>query len=316
MDTPIVTILVPTCNNAETLGRCLQSAIDQDYGNLQLAVMDNHSSDDTYDLILAFEKRYRERVYTGRTCTRVSENELRQRGYLITSPRTQYLHFLQPDHTLAPSFISRAVACFESDENIGCVLAQADVLHPDGTTTATAPLFPQDCVLPGDAMMEFFMTLGLDLPVAGVYRKEVLLLAKREGLIFNRFPEWLPLVMASSSSAFGYLHDPLAHHGDAKAIQGTNYIPSLEACFEHYLFLQSFCTIAARLQREAIGRQFPAALRRLSLDCVRSAQVLGARGEAQGGRSYLSLAQAFLPEIAETQACREAAAILHGCPAE
>jgi hypothetical protein len=300
MEKPIVTIMIPTYNHQGTLGRCLQSAVDQDYENVRIAAMDNKSDDGSYDVILDFEKRYRDRVYTGRLFSQVSQWDHWGRCFSITNPRTRYIYHLQPTHVLAPSFISRAIERFESNENLGCVLVQADVLHPTGQATDAPPLFPEGCTIPGDVMMESLMRSGLDIPAEPVYRRETYLLAHHEGLIFNRFPRWLPLLMASSISDFGYIREPLARQGDPKSVQGRSHVPSLEAFFEHYLFLQSFCTIAARLKREAIGRQFPAALRHLSLDCVRCARVLLEQDSAPAAKTYLSLSQAFLPEIAET----------------
>ena len=51
---PLVSVIVPTYNHAHYLGRALQSVIDQDYLNWELIVVDNHSSDNTDEVIKKF----------------------------------------------------------------------------------------------------------------------------------------------------------------------------------------------------------------------------------------------------------------------
>lgn len=48
---PIVSIVVPTRNSADTLALCLDSVAGQSYGSIELIVVDNHSIDMT--LLLA-----------------------------------------------------------------------------------------------------------------------------------------------------------------------------------------------------------------------------------------------------------------------
>jgi len=50
IDNPLVSILIPTFNSAKTIRDCLESAQKQTYTNLELIVIDNHSSDGTRDI--------------------------------------------------------------------------------------------------------------------------------------------------------------------------------------------------------------------------------------------------------------------------
>jgi len=51
-DTPLVSVLVPARNEERALERCLRSLLSQDYGNFEVLVLDDHSSDDTEAIIL------------------------------------------------------------------------------------------------------------------------------------------------------------------------------------------------------------------------------------------------------------------------
>jgi glycosyltransferase involved in cell wall biosynthesis len=45
---PLITVVVPTKNSSRTIGSCLTSIADQTYKNLEIVVVDNFSTDDTW----------------------------------------------------------------------------------------------------------------------------------------------------------------------------------------------------------------------------------------------------------------------------
>ena len=51
---PLVSVIIPTYNHARYLGRALQSVLDQTYVNWQVIVIDNHSTDNTDELVASF----------------------------------------------------------------------------------------------------------------------------------------------------------------------------------------------------------------------------------------------------------------------
>jgi glycosyltransferase involved in cell wall biosynthesis len=51
---PLVSVVIPTYNHAGYLGRALQSVLDQTYTNWEAIVIDNHSTDNTDEVIARF----------------------------------------------------------------------------------------------------------------------------------------------------------------------------------------------------------------------------------------------------------------------
>jgi chlorobactene glucosyltransferase len=59
---PLVSVLIPARNEAGRIGPCLSSLIDQDYSNIEILVLDDHSEDETAEIA----KRFRDvRLFTG-----------------------------------------------------------------------------------------------------------------------------------------------------------------------------------------------------------------------------------------------------------
>ena len=51
---PLVSVIIPTYNHSRYLGRALRSVVDQTYVNWQAIVIDNHSTDNTDELVASF----------------------------------------------------------------------------------------------------------------------------------------------------------------------------------------------------------------------------------------------------------------------
>lgn len=50
----LVTVVIPTYNHAQFLGRALQSVVNQTYSNWEIIVVDNHSQDNTDEVVKGF----------------------------------------------------------------------------------------------------------------------------------------------------------------------------------------------------------------------------------------------------------------------
>ena len=52
-----ISIVIPNFNKAETVGKCLEAALNSDYGNFEVIVVDDHSSDASVEVINRFPCR-------------------------------------------------------------------------------------------------------------------------------------------------------------------------------------------------------------------------------------------------------------------
>jgi len=51
---PLVSVIIPTFNHANYLGRAIQSVLDQTYVSWEAIIIDNHSTDNTDDIMIGF----------------------------------------------------------------------------------------------------------------------------------------------------------------------------------------------------------------------------------------------------------------------
>lgn len=112
--TPLVTVVIPTYNQAHFLCEALQSLCSQTFTNWEAIVVNNYSDDDTIAVVESFAD------------SRIRLENLRNHGIIAASrnhgialARGQYLAFLDSDDTWYPEKLSRCVDCL--DEDIGLV---------------------------------------------------------------------------------------------------------------------------------------------------------------------------------------------------
>ncbi len=114
---PLVSIIVPACNEEATLDPALRSLLKQDYANREIIVIDDRSTDGTYDLLKSLEQEFPEiRVeqVTDLPCQWLGKNHALYWG--AKQARGQILLFTDADIIMEPSTLSRAVTYFVDEE--------------------------------------------------------------------------------------------------------------------------------------------------------------------------------------------------------
>jgi glycosyltransferase involved in cell wall biosynthesis len=96
---PLVSVIVPTKNSAQFLARCLQSIKHQTYQNIEIIVIDNHSTDDTQDIA----KRFTDQVYTE------GPERSAQRNSGAEKAKGEYLAIIDSDMELTVKVIEASV---------------------------------------------------------------------------------------------------------------------------------------------------------------------------------------------------------------
>lgn len=112
MKQPLVSVIVTTRNNHETLDACLASIAAQDYDQLELIIVDNSSSDDTKDIA----RRYTDQVFSK------GPERSAQRNFAATKAHGEYLLIVDSDMELGEKVVSSCVNVVRQDAKIGGVI--------------------------------------------------------------------------------------------------------------------------------------------------------------------------------------------------
>jgi glycosyltransferase involved in cell wall biosynthesis len=132
---PRVTLAVPTCNVARYLPLALDSLLAQDFGDFELVVSDNASTDGTWDICEQYAaKDDRIRLYRNERNIGLSANFAR----LVSLARGEFFRFCAHDDVCAPSLVRR---CVEALDEAGprAVLAHSQIMLIDAAGNELGP---------------------------------------------------------------------------------------------------------------------------------------------------------------------------------
>lgn len=120
---PKFTIAIPTYNRAAYLRRAIDSALGQSLPDVEVIISDNASTDDTPDVVRAYNGRVRYH--------RNSENIGAFGNFaLLTKLATgDYFSWLQDDDYIFPRFAERAVSCLDASPGADAYAAYAVSTH-------------------------------------------------------------------------------------------------------------------------------------------------------------------------------------------
>ena len=105
LDKPIVSIIIPTRNSAKTLATCLDSIVIQSYTDIEIIIIDNHSTDNTLEIA----RKYTNAVYT------FGPERSFQINFGAQIASGKYIYRVDSDFVLERNVIDEAVSMAESN---------------------------------------------------------------------------------------------------------------------------------------------------------------------------------------------------------
>lgn len=102
MNNPKVSIIIPVYNTEQYLKRCLDSIANQTYKNIEIIVVNDNSTDGSYNIIIEYAKKDNRFVVVNLTETKEQGNA-RNEGLKIA--KGEYITFMDSDDWVANDFI-------------------------------------------------------------------------------------------------------------------------------------------------------------------------------------------------------------------
>lgn len=146
MDAPILSVVVPTYNQAAFLPISVQSVLNQTYVDFEVIVVDDASTDNTGEVMSRFEDpRVRYIVHKRNRYAAAARNT----G--ISASRGKFLAFLDADDRMHPSKLRQHIAYLEEHSDVGlsysCRLTIDQTGNPLAIETSPSSVRLQDLVL-------------------------------------------------------------------------------------------------------------------------------------------------------------------------
>lgn len=185
-----VSILIPVYNREKIINETIESALSQTYKNIEIIIVDNCSTDKTYEICKQYEKNNNKvKVY------RNEENIGPVRNWLecLKHSTGHYIKFLWSDDWMDNDFIEKTVPYLE-DEDVAFAYSPAYIVYEDYKELAYA-LFDED-KLYESKQFEYMAILKGDVPVSpgcALFRRKDVIdnlmveIPNDDKLIFNKF---------------------------------------------------------------------------------------------------------------------------------
>ncbi|SCZ55912.1 glycosyltransferase family 2 protein [Thiohalomonas denitrificans] len=115
---PLVSVIIPTFNRARRLERAIKSALAQEQYPIEILVVDDHSTDDTEQIIRNLNQRFG-KIHYLRNTRKKGPGGARNTGLLAA--QGQYIAFLDSDDLWLPGHLQKAVAVLDEVPGIDLI---------------------------------------------------------------------------------------------------------------------------------------------------------------------------------------------------
>jgi glycosyltransferase involved in cell wall biosynthesis len=126
MKTPLISVIVPTYNHAELLGDCLNSILNQSFGDFELLVSDNCSTDGTAEVLAAIKDS---RLRTFRQDSNIGAHA--NGKFLLAQAAAPFIKTFCSDDVMAPGLLARQYSVLEDQHQVGVVSCDALIVSAD-----------------------------------------------------------------------------------------------------------------------------------------------------------------------------------------
>jgi len=114
---PKCSIVITTCNFKNYVQECIDSALSQDYHSFEVIVVDDHSTDGTWDVIRNYGKKIQARQFESPAGK--IHGIVRSRNEGVSLAKGEFVACLDGDDKIRPDFLSKLVPPLEKDPLLG-----------------------------------------------------------------------------------------------------------------------------------------------------------------------------------------------------
>jgi len=293
---PLASICIPNFNMARYLPASIESALAQDYGNLEIVVQENRSNDGSLEVIRRYAARHgRVRVFENERHVSMAANWNR----CVRHARGDYFVLLSADDMLERAFVSTAVSVLEKHRKAHYCCTERVDIDEAGAIGAQHQFYEHSAIIPALAELQIELTATVATPSQTLVRRNIW--ADIEG--YDERFDWahdshMRLKLLQHGDA-AYLTDPLCRYRVHPDVSSSRMVATKLGVMELHRVRMD---ILDRLppQAKALRDSLPAILRAHAEICLAHAGFALRADNCDLAQEYAHLAMAFDLGIAAT----------------
>lgn len=166
----LMSIAIPAYNNGNYIGETIESILLQSYKNIELVIVDDNSSDDTYQVLQKYaEKDERVRIYKNETNLGMAGNWNR----CLELCTGEYMKLVCADDLLAPNMIERELEIFKEHPEVVLVGSDTRLVDLQGRYKGWYRRYKKSGIIDGKEVIRkgFFSQDYFGAPQANAFRR-------------------------------------------------------------------------------------------------------------------------------------------------
>jgi glycosyltransferase involved in cell wall biosynthesis len=239
---PLISIFIPVYNREKLIGETIESAINQTYKNIEIIIVDNNSTDKTWEILKSYsQKDKRIKIY------RNEENigPVRNWRRCFEYAQGEYAKFLWSDDLIAPEFIEKTLPYLINNPDVGFVFTGTEIFfNEENNEKIKAYFIGKTGLYPTEKFIES-MLLGepYSVPVSpgnalfrmkDLYKNTLIDIPNKKGIDFSKYAigndALIYLLTAKDYPIFAFINEVLsffrAHMGSITISSNRKYLGS------------------------------------------------------------------------------------------
>lgn len=204
-----LSIIIPCYNYARYLADSVESVLAQDYSNYELILIDDGSTDETWQMMQGYAKHPKVRAFKNEKNEGIFKAN--QRGW--QEAKGKYLHFFSSDDLYRPRCLSKVMCLFKENPHLGLVCTSIGYFK-DGESGIDEKGLLANCqeprVFPKREMIALFQSSEFWVPgLTCIVKAEIL---KKHGHLdpkLENISDWFCFHKIALHEGVGYIPEPL-----------------------------------------------------------------------------------------------------------
>lgn len=290
MKTPCVSVIITNFNYGRFLDRCLSSVLNQSHSNLEVIICDNHSTDESLEVIQKYLVSDQDRV----TFVRYRSNLGSAANYKVGHQlhRGNFFINLGADDYLQPEFLSTAVRLFKAHPSISQMVCHADSVDELGVVSQRKPFFDGSYLIPGHSYAPILMVAGITSHTSQTIfcsAKDQKIISSSDYIDSQTIGERTKAMMHAVQHDVIYLDKPLVVCRDSVLNETFKLNSDLSQIIEQWSVIQAFDRYAKRHGLKDICDRKDEAIAKLAQLCERYSVDFNRMGQYEIAGRYLGL---------------------------